>query len=418
MFQIDLKSRKSVYDQIIDNFKRLIKGGVLSPGESIPTVSELSKTLIANPNTVLKAYLELENQRYFSTDEGHEWFIAGVSDRTESDEHGEVTALYGRLHADIQALIDQGQSREDIGNLIGMGVKSFIKLEGLSKKFESVVALNELNLNIKKGSIYGLVGMNGSGKSTIIKHLAGLYYPESGESRIDGMPTYDNKHGLVIGYMPEDLYFLPGYNLKMLQKLIAGKHKKSWNQDRYEELVELFGLNEEQVLSTFSRGMQKQAGLILALSIMPDVLLLDEAIDGMDPIVRREAFKYIIEDVCDKEMTAVITSHNIRELDGICDTVGIIKDGKMLTERNLDEMRANIHKIQITFPTDFLLQNYPYDDLEVLHMEELGSTDLLVVRGNEEAISQHLKSFNPLIYDLLPMTLEEIFIYETEVDTQ
>ena len=151
---------------------------------------------------------------------------------------------------------------------------------------------------------------------------------------------------------------------------------------------------------------------------MPDILLLDETIDSMDPVVRRQAFKYIVEDVIDKEMTVVITSHNIKELDGICDTIGIIKDGKMLVERSLDELRANVHKVHITFPEDFLLQNYPYDALEVLHMEEFGSTDLLVVRGKEEAISKHLKSFNPLVYDHLPMTLEEIFIYETEVDVR
>ena len=415
MFQIDLKSRKAVYDQIVDNFKRLVDTGVLKRGEDIPNVKELAKTLIINPNTIQKAYLELENQGYFCTDEGQAWAITELSDNTEKNESSGVMSLYGRLHADIQELIAHGQSREEIGKLIGMSEKAYIEIFNLSKSFNGVTALNKLNLNVKKGSIYGLVGVNGSGKTTTLKILAGIYQQDGGGSvRIDGMLVYDNAHQKIVGYMPEDLYFLPDYNMKRLRQFFNDKHKSTWNNKRYQELMELFKLNETQTVNTFSRGMQKQAGFILAISAMPDVLLLDETIDGLDPIVRKQAFKYIIEDVAEREMTVLVTSHNMRELDGICDTVGIIKDGHMAMERDLEDMRANIHKIQVAFTPDFLSSNFPYDALDVLHMEEMGSTDVLVVRGKDEEIFNHIQTFKPLLYDHLPMTLEEIFIYETE----
>ena len=414
MFQLDLKSRKAVYDQIVDNFKRLIDSGVLKRGENIPNVKDMAKTLTVNPNTILKAYLELENQAYFNTEDGKEWYISTSSDDNEKKEHGGLMALYGRLHANIQELIAHGESREEIGRLIGMSEKAYIQAESVSKRFNGITALNDLNLNIKKGSIYGLVGVNGSGKTTTLKILAGMYQHDSGNIRIDGMPAYDNAHQKVVGYIPEDMYFLPDYDMKRLQKFFSDKHKKTWNVKRFQELMEVFKLNEEQTVCTFSRGMQKQAGFILAISAMPDILLLDETIDGLDPIVRKQAFKHIIEDVAEREMTVVVTSHNMKELDGVCDTVGIIKNGNMVMERDLDDMRANIHKIQVAFTPEFLSSNFPYDALDVLHMEEMGSTDVLVVRGKEEEIFSHIQNFKPLLYDHLPMTLEEIFIYETE----
>jgi len=418
MFQIDLKSRKAVYDQIVDNFKRLVDTGVLPRGEQLPNVKDMSMSLTVNPNTVMKAYLELENQGYFYTEEGQEWSVTESKGATEGDDddvtHGEVTALYGRLHANMQELIARGESREAIGHLIGMGEQAYLQVQDLSKHFDEVAALDGLNLNIRKGSIYGLVGVNGSGKTTTLRLLAGVYQPDSGTVKVDGMPAYGNSHGKVVGYIPEDSYYLPGYTMNMLRKFFSSKYKQTWNDERYQELMELFKLSETQVVSTFSKGMQKQAGFILAISTTPDVLLLDETIDGLDPIIRKQALRYIIDDVGGRDMTVLITSHNMRELDGVCDTIGIIKNGRMLIERDLDDLRANVHKIQVAFTANFLATNFPYDALDVLHMEELGSTDLLVVRGKEEEISKHIHQFNPLVHDHLPMTLEEIFVYETE----
>jgi ABC-2 type transport system ATP-binding protein len=217
-----------------------------------------------------------------------------------------------------------------------------IKLENVTKDFDGFTALQNLNLHVNKGSIYGLVGVNGSGKTTAIKHLAGIYRADSGKIEIAGEEVYDNeKIKARVGYVSDDLYFFPQYNLNMLAKFHRNMYE-SWNTARFQELTELMGLDVKRRVGRFSKGMQKQSALALTLSATPQVLLLDEPIDGLDPIVRSRIFKWIIEDVADREMTVLISSHNLKEMDGICDTVGIIKGGKMLLERDLDELKAEM----------------------------------------------------------------------------
>ncbi|MCL1884818.1 MAG: ABC transporter ATP-binding protein [Defluviitaleaceae bacterium] len=219
-----------------------------------------------------------------------------------------------------------------------------IKIEGITKNFDGFDALNNLDLTVEKGSIYGLVGVNGSGKTTLIKHLVGIFRPDSGKISIDNTEVYDNeKIKERVGYISDDLYFFPQYNLKMLEKFHKKMHK-NWNTERFSELIELLGLDLKRRVGRFSKGMQKQAALALTLSTMPEVLILDEPIDGLDPIVRSRIFKWIIDDVAAREMTVLISSHNLKEMDGICDTVGIIKDGKMLLERDLDELKNEMSK--------------------------------------------------------------------------
>ncbi|MCL2398129.1 MAG: ABC transporter ATP-binding protein [Defluviitaleaceae bacterium] len=287
-----------------------------------------------------------------------------------------------------------------------------VQIENLTKAFDGYTALHRLNLNIKKGSIYGLVGVNGSGKTTAIKHLAGIYRQDSGNVCIGGMPVYDNANlKALVGYIPDDLYFFPQYNMKSLRKFYAGMYK-NWNEKRYRHLLEIFKLDEKKNVGRFSKGMQKQAAFIFVMSAMPNVLLLDEPIDGLDPIVRKLVFQEIIEDVAEKQMTVLVSSHNLKEMDGICDSIGIIKNGQMIIERDLDELKSDVHKIQVAFRPGL----EPKDGLgfEVLHEEDRGSIKLMVVYGKEDEVSQRIKSFNPLIFDRLPLTLEEIFIYETE----
>ncbi|MCL1844205.1 MAG: ABC transporter ATP-binding protein [Defluviitaleaceae bacterium] len=214
-----------------------------------------------------------------------------------------------------------------------------IRIEGLTKNFDGHDALCGLNLSVNKGSIYGLVGVNGSGKTTVIKHLAGVYRCDGGRVLIDNTEVYDNeKIKARMGYVSDDLYFFPQYNLKMLGRFY-GRMYSAWDGARFQELIELMGLDTKRRVARFSKGMQKQAALALSLSTMPEVLLLDEPIDGLDPIVRKRIFDRIIEDVADRKMTVLISSHNLKEMDGICDTVGIIKSGKMLMERDLDELK-------------------------------------------------------------------------------
>ena len=286
-----------------------------------------------------------------------------------------------------------------------------VQIEDLTKNFDDFTALNGLNLNIKKGSIYGLVGVNGSGKTTAIKHLAGIYRQDSGRVYIDNTPVYDNAALKArVGYIPDELYFFPHYSMKMQRSFLSRMYEK-WNDQRYRQLVNLLELDEKRRLSKFSKGMQKQAAFIFAMSIMPDFLLLDEPIDGLDPIVRKVVFEFMIEDVAQRELTVLISSHNLKEMDGICDAIGIIKNGRMTIERDLDDLKADVHKVQVAFSagTDDVDK---YRGLDILHKESRGGVELLVVRGKADEVSERIRTLQPLIYDHLPLTLEEVFIYE------
>jgi len=299
-----------------------------------------------------------------------------------------------------------------------------VEIKNVTKNFDRHTALKNFDLNIKKGSIYGLVGVNGAGKTTAIRHLAGMYLPNEGTIQIDGLPVYNNiEVKKRVGYIPDDLYFLPQYNMKRLRSFYRNMYK-NWDDERYERLLSLFKLDEKRGIKKFSKGMQKQTAFIFSMSIKPDVLLLDEPIDGLDPIVRKQVFQEIIEDVAERQMTVLVSSHNLKEMDGICDAIGIVKNGQMIIERDLDDLKSDAHKIQVVFPerehekSEENAVNInpfnPYGDLTVLYQEKRGTVELLVVRGKEEDVSTQIKSYNPLVYDQLPLTLEEIFIYETE----
>ncbi len=291
-----------------------------------------------------------------------------------------------------------------------------IKIEQLTKTFDGFTALNKLDLNVKKGSIYGLVGVNGSGKTTIIKHLTGVYQQDSGRVCIDGTDVYDNENiKRKVGYIPDDLFFFSNYNMSAY-KLFYSSLYSDWNEERYESLVKQFGLNQKRNLNKFSKGMQKQAAFTFVMSAMPQVLILDEPIDGLDPLVRKMVMKYIIDDVAEREMTVLVSSHNLKEMEGICDAIGIVEGGRMVIERDLDELKNDIHKIQVAFnpQTQAGVDKYSFD---VLHFESRGSIELLVVKGKKETIEAQIAAMNPLVFDLLPLTLEEIFIYEMESGT-
>ena len=284
-----------------------------------------------------------------------------------------------------------------------------IKVINLDKSFDGLIALSDLNLNVKKGSIYGLVGTNGAGKTTLIKHVTGILKPDNGEILIEDTNVFEN---LVIkermGFIPDDLYFFSSYNLKESARFYKSIYP-NWNQQRYDHMVKQFELSEKRRLSKFSKGMQKQAAFILTMSSMPDYLILDEPIDGLDPIIRKLVWKYIIEDVAEREMTVLVSSHNLRELEGICDSIGILAKGKMMIERDLDELKSDIHKIQVAFkePVD-----NPYAGLNVLHKESRGTVDLLIIRNRKDLVKSIIDEKHPILFDLLPLSLEEIFIYE------
>ncbi len=288
-----------------------------------------------------------------------------------------------------------------------------IELKNLTKTFDGFTALDGLDMHVQKGSIYGLVGVNGSGKTTLIKHLTGVFRPDSGDVLVDGQPVFDNiAIHQKLTYIADDLYFFSLYDLKG----VAAYYRKlypNWDQQRYEAMVKQFGLPERKKLSKFSKGMQKQAAFILAMSAMPEVLVLDEPIDGLDPLIRRMVIRDIVEDVAEREMTVLVSSHNLKDMEGLCDCIGIISNGKMLLERDLDDLKSDVHKVQAVFPEGV---RAPLEGLNVLFREKRGSVELYIIRGDGERIENQFRAAGPVVFDLLPMTLEEIFIYETGGD--
>lgn len=284
-----------------------------------------------------------------------------------------------------------------------------IKVTNVEKSFEQFKVLNNLNLNVQKGSIYGLIGTNGSGKTTIIKHITGIMRPDAGEITIAGENVFDNRNiKEKTGLIPDDFFFFHTYSLKEMSNFYK-KLYTNWNQERYSTMLAQFGLEETRKLSKFSKGMQKQAAFILTISTMPDYLILDEPIDGLDPIIRKLVWKYIVEDVAEREMTVLVSSHNLRELEGICDSIGIISKGSMVMERDLDELKSDIHKIQVAYRHP---PENPYQGLNVLHRESRGTVDLLIIRNKKEEVEEIIRKNNPVVFDMLPLSLEEIFIYE------
>ena len=286
-----------------------------------------------------------------------------------------------------------------------------ITVNNVSKSFEGFMALSNLEMNVKKGSIYGLVGTNGAGKTTVIKHIAGVYREDKGLIQIEGEPVYDNPYIKErIAYVPDDLYFFGSYSLKEMGRFYKGVYP-NWDQERFDIMVARFGFNPNQKLTRFSKGMQKQATFILTMSTTPDYLILDEPIDGLDPIIRKLVWKYIVDDVAEREMTVLVSSHNLREMENICDAIGIISAGKMVIERDLDELRSDIHKVQVAFP-DKEMANGQLEGLNILHREHRGSVELLIVRNRKDEVEAAMEIAKPMIFDILPLTLEEIFIYE------
>ena len=286
-----------------------------------------------------------------------------------------------------------------------------IEVSNVSKSFDGFKALNGLDLTVKKGSIYGLVGTNGSGKTTIIKHITGILKQDEGEITIDGEDVFDNVPlKRKMGFIPDDLYFFATYNLREMSKFYKELYP-NWNSERFQGMTSQFGLDSRRKLSKFSKGMQKQAAFILTMSSMPEHLILDEPIDGLDPIIRKLVWKYIVEDVADREMSVLVSSHNLRELEGICDSIGILSGGVMMIERDLDELKSDIHKVQIAFRDGARPEN-PYAGLNILHSEKRGSVELLIIRNRKDDVEKMAAETHPAVFDMLPLTLEEIFIYE------
>ena len=279
-----------------------------------------------------------------------------------------------------------------------------LEVRNLTKKFGDFTALDDLSMTIPKGAVYGLVGPNGAGKSTVIRHITGVYRPDAGEITLEGQPVYENPAAKVrIGYIPDDIFFFPSATLEEMRKFYKGIYP-DFDDGLFERLFEVFNLPRKGQLRRFSKGMQKQAAFHLSICCRPDVLVLDEPVDGLDPVMRRQVWSLILSDVAQRETTVLISSHNLRELEDICDHVGIMDHGKMLLERSLADMQGNTVKLQLVGAVP--------ENLTVLHETSSGRLQTLVVRGTAEEVSAIVEASKPDYYDIIPLSLEEIFIYE------
>ena len=279
-----------------------------------------------------------------------------------------------------------------------------LELRNITKTFDGFTALDDLSMTVPKGAVYGLVGPNGAGKSTAIRLLTGVYRPDRGEITVEGQPVYENP--IIkerIGYIPDDIFFFPSASLEEMRKFYKGIYP-NFDDELFEKLCEVFTLPRKSPIRRFSKGMQKQAAFQLAICAHPDLLVLDEPVDGLDPVMRRQVWSLILSDVAQRETTVLISSHNLRELEDICDHVGIMDHGKMLLERSLADMQGNIVKLQITGDAP--------EGLEVLHSASSGRLNTFVVRGSAAEVTARVQEMNPAYFDVLPLSLEEIFIYE------
>lgn len=284
-----------------------------------------------------------------------------------------------------------------------------LEAKNVVKTFDGFRALDSLNMTVPKGAVYGLVGPNGAGKSTIIRHLAGIYRQDSGEVLLDGQPVYENpavkRRMTVIG---DDWYYFPQANIREMARFFAGLYPAfSW--ERYEKLKQVFPLDEKMMLRRMSKGMQKQAAFWLAVCCMPEYLILDEPVDGLDPVMRRQVWSLLLGDVSERGTTVLVSSHNLRELEDVCDHVGILNRGQVLLERSLSDLQDNTVKLQVAFGGE---EPELPASLNVLHHERIGRVHTYIVRGNQNDILAQVSALQPILLEAIPLTLEEIFIYE------
>ena len=286
-----------------------------------------------------------------------------------------------------------------------------IEAKAVTKSFDGFLALNDLNMTVPRGSIYGLVGPNGAGKSTILRHLCGVYRQDSGVITVEGQPVYENpaiKERMVV--IPDDVYYYGSASVREMMKFYRGMYP-TFSMERFEKLAEAFPeVDAKRPIRRMSKGMQKQAAFWLAMSCCPDYLLLDEPVDGLDPVMRRQVWSLLMGDVAERGTTVLVSSHNLRELEDVCDHVGILSHGQVVIERSLSQLQGTTVKLQVAFP-DGVQPGLP-QGMEVLHQSQLGRVYTYIVRGSAEDVQQQVEAIRPLFVEALPLSLEEIFIYE------
>ncbi|HEX3039444.1 MAG TPA: ABC transporter ATP-binding protein [Caproiciproducens sp.] len=288
-----------------------------------------------------------------------------------------------------------------------------IEVKNLTKKFSTVTALDRISFCVSKGSLFGLVGSNGAGKSTFLRTLAGIFAPDGGEILVDGKSPFENSEvKSKLFFISDYPYFFPQATLTDMADFYARIYP-SWSGKRYDELCALFPISAKDRIVNMSKGMQRQAALICALAAQPDYLLLDEIFDGLDPVMRQLLKRIVSGEVAQRGMTVIVASHNLRELEDFCDHIGLFHRGGVVFERDLDELKLGINKVQAVLKP--MPEPEAFAPLDIVKSEVHGSLINLVVRGTKEEILNKINSLNPIFVEILPLTLEEVFISEMEV---
>jgi len=285
-----------------------------------------------------------------------------------------------------------------------------IRVQNITKYFDDFKVLDNLSLNVKKGTIYGLIGPNGAGKTTLINHINGVLSPVKGTVTIDGEAVFENeKVKKTVLSIADDWFFFATYTIRQMAEFYASVYP-DFSFERYEKIKSLFQIDEKRQIRKLSKGMRKQVAFWLSLSSMPQVLILDEPLDGLDPVMRKKVLGLVISDVSEREMTVLVSSHNLRELEDICDWVGIIHEGKMIAEKPLDDLKGNVHKYQIVMDTES--EKLLSEDKDVLHISKTGAVYNIIIKGDLEKTDEKMKKLSTVLCEKLSLTLEEVFIYE------
>ena len=287
-----------------------------------------------------------------------------------------------------------------------------IEAKNLTKRFEDFTALENITCTIQDGCIYGMVGSNGAGKSTFLRILAGVYQADGGNVTIDNMPVWENPAVKKrIAYVPVELYFLPGASMNRMADLYQSIYP-AFDRQRYRSLAQTLGLDPKKSLSTFSKGMKRQAATILAIATRPDYIFFDETFDGLDPVMRNFVKNLICEDVMERSASAIITSHSLRELEDTCDQLALLHKGGLVLESDVQNLKTEQFKIQIAFSDDY--DESRFAEIDLRHFTKHGAVANMIVRGDRSETVTRLSAMNPILLDVLPLSLEEVFTYEME----
>ncbi len=287
-----------------------------------------------------------------------------------------------------------------------------LKAQHITKKFDNFTALSDVSCTVPDGCIYGLVGSNGAGKSTFLRTVCGIYRPDEGEVTFDDQPIFENpdaKSNIV--FVPDDLYFLHNASVDRMASLYRAAYRQ-FDMDRYNELINRFRLPRKKSISTFSKGMRRLTSTALALSVKPKLILFDETMDGLDPIMRHIVKTIIAEDITERGTSAVVVSHSLRELEDLCDQLALLHQGGIVLEQDVTDLKTSVFKVQVAFSDAY--DREKFSDMSLLHYHQQGAVAQLILNGDREQVSAQLRDMEPLLLEILPLTLEEVFTYELQ----